>query len=141
MGIREHPAIGTVLKCTYGDGFMPPEMVKPRPVVVISPKITGRSGLCTVVPLSTTAPDPVMRYHCQIDLPETLPRWMTKQGVWVKGDMLSVVSFRRLDLISTGKDRQGKRQYVFDPISEDALRAVRRAVLASMGLSQLTKHV
>lgn len=141
MGIREHPALGTILRCSYGEGFVPPEMVKPRPVVVISPKIAARVGLCTVVPLSTTAPDPVMQYHCQIDLPEGLPSWMERHGIWVKGDMVSVVSFRRLDLIQTGKDRQGRRQYAYEPLSSENIKRVRASVMAGMGLAQLTKHL
>lgn len=63
MTIREHPAIGTVLMCEFEPGFRVPEMVKRRPVVVISPKIAARPGLCMIVSLSTTPPDPVMQYH------------------------------------------------------------------------------
>lgn len=141
MGIREHPAIGTILSCDYGEGFIPPEMVKLRPVVVISPKIEARKGLCTIVPLSTTAPNPVMPYHCQIDLPDGLPNWMERHGVWVKGDMVSVVSFRRLNLILTGKNRQGRRLYAYEPITPQNVKAVRACVMAGMGLAHLTKHL
>ena len=88
MTIREHPPAGSILMCDFTSGFRPPEMVKVRPVVVISPKIAARPGLCTIVALSTTAPDPVMPYHCQIDIRPRLPDWMQSDGVWVKGARL-----------------------------------------------------
>lgn len=89
MAIREHPKIGSILMCDFDTGFVPPEMVKRRPVVVVSPKIAARPGLCTVVPLSTTPPDPVQQFHCQIDLPDQLPAWLDRAGVWVKADMMA----------------------------------------------------
>lgn len=141
MAINEHPAPGIILMCDYGSGFIVPEMVKRRPVVVISPKITARAGLCTVVPLSTTAPDPIMQYTCQIDLPSQLPDWLDKEDVWVKADMVAAVSLSRLDFIRLAKNNQGKREYCFTPISLENLKKIRRAVLCGMGLSQLTKHL
>jgi len=56
MAINEHPVSGTILMCNFAPGFQQPEMVKRRPVIVISPKISRRPNLCTVVALSTTAP-------------------------------------------------------------------------------------
>lgn len=139
MPIREHPAIGTVLMCDFETGFRPPEMVKKRQVVVISPKIAARAGLCTVVPLSTTPPHPAMQYHCRIDLPDQLPGWMEKKDVWVKADMMFAASFSRLDLIRLGKSQAGRRAYCYTPVSDGNLRKIRKAVLASLGLAQLTK--
>ena len=141
MAIREHPAIGTILKCDYETGFLPPEMVKRRAVVVVSPKITGRYKLCTVVPLSTTPPDPVRQYHCQVDLPDELPDWLQKRGVWVKADMMAAVSFDRLDLIRYPKNRQGRRTYCYKAVSDENLRKIRKALLAGLGLAQLTKSL
>jgi mRNA interferase MazF len=88
MPIAEHPLIGTILTCDFNSGFKVPEMVKVRTVVVISPKIKTRYGLCTVVGLSTTAPDPVETYHAQINIePKLLQPW-DSHGVWIKGDMV-----------------------------------------------------
>jgi mRNA interferase MazF len=142
MPIREHPILGTVVMCDFNQGFCIPEMVKRRPVVVISPKIANRPGLCTIVCLSTDAPDPVMPYHCQIDLRPRLPapRWES-DGVWIKGDMVYSVAFHRLDLVRLGKDAQGVRKYLLDPLSDDNIRAIRKCVLRSVGLSSLTKHL
>lgn len=139
MAIQEHPDLGTILMCDYQTGFVEPEMVKRRQVIVISPKIAARPGLCTVVPLSLTAPDPVMQFHCQIDLPDQLPGWMQKNDVWVKADMMAAVSLKRLDFIRLAKDKQGKRIYCHTPVSAENLKNVRAAVLASLGLAQLTK--
>lgn len=141
MAIREHPATGTILMCDYDTGFRSPEMVKRRPVVVISPRIVARPGLCTVVPLSTTAPDPVMQYHCQIDLPAVMPTWMDKIGVWVKADMVAAVALHRLDFIRIGKGAGGARIYAYETVSRDSIKKIRQSVLCGVGLSHLTKHV
>jgi len=141
MAIREHPKIGTILMCDYDTGFMPPEMVKRRPVVVISPKIAARPGLCTVVPLSTTAPNPVLQFHCQIDLPDQAPDWLDRNGVWVKADMMAAVALSRLDFIRLPKRRRGKREYCFSTVSDDNIKKIRASVLAGLGLAHLTKSL
>ena len=141
MAITEHPALGSVVMCDFSAGFAEPEMVKRRPVVIVSPKIIGRHHLCTVVALSTTAPEPVMQYHCQIDLPQELPDWFEKEGVWVKGDMVASVGFHRLDLVRLGKDVRGRREYCYRSVTDENLRKIRRCVLAGMGMVQLTKHL
>ena len=111
MSIREHPKKGSILLCDFTQGFTAPEMVKRRPVIVISPKISQRSKLCTIVALSTTDPNPKMHYHSQIDLLHPLPSGMQSKGLWVKGDMIYTVGFHRLDFIRTGKTLDGKRSY------------------------------
>ena len=141
MAIRQHPALGTVVMCDFGTGFVEPEMVKRRPVVVISPKIAARPYLCTVVALSTKRPNPVMPYHCQIDLRPRLPPPFQSDGVWVKGDMVNAVGFHRLDLVRLGKERSGKRVYLYEPLSDDALRKIRACVLRAIGLPALTKRL
>ncbi|MGR4865523.1 type II toxin-antitoxin system PemK/MazF family toxin [Caulobacter sp. LARHSG274] len=141
MAIKEHPPIGSLLMCDFGSGFREPEMVKRRPVVVVSPKIAARPGLCTVVALSTTPPAPPMAYHCQIDIRPELPDWMQSDGVWVKGDMISSVGFHRLDFIRTGKAVDGRRQYYYSRISAQHLGKVRACILNGIGLSHLTKHL
>lgn len=140
MAIKEHPLLGTILMCDF-TGFKEPEMVKRRPVAVISPKIGSRPGLCTVVSLSGTDPFPIMPYHCQIDIePEMPPPWNSK-GVWVKGDMIYAVAFHRLDLIREGKDFRGKRLYRYQPLSDGQIKKIRECVLRGLGLTSLTKHL
>ncbi|EJW12657.1 hypothetical protein A33M_1808 [Rhodovulum sp. PH10] len=141
MAIREHPAQGTILVCDFDSSFKVPEMVKSRCVVVLSPKISGRPGLCTVVCLSTTDPDPVMSYHCRLDIDPPLPKPWMSSGVWVKGDMLYTVGFHRLNLLRLGKDRVGKRLYRWDTLAADQMQEVNACVLNGLGLGRLTRHL
>jgi mRNA interferase MazF len=141
MPIKSHPALGTVLLCDFNTGFMPPEMVKRRPVVVISPRITARPGLATVVALSTTPPNEVMPYHCQIDIIPELPAPWSSESNWVKGDMVYSISLQRLDFFRIGKDKQGKRIYLTQPLSNENIKKIRACVLSGIGLAALTKHL
>jgi mRNA interferase MazF len=141
MPIHEHPEMGTILMCDFNVGFCEPEMVSRRCVVVLSPKIKARPKLCTVVALSTTPPDPVMPYHCQIDIRPRLPVSLDSDGVWVKGDMVNAVGFHRLDLIRVGKRPDGSRIYNYQPLSIENIKKIHECVLRAMGLSVLTKHL
>ena len=116
-------------------------MIKRRAVIVISPKISVRAGLCTVVALSTSEPMPKMPYHCQITLDPPLPEPWGDTARWVKGDMVCAVGFHRLDFPRLGKRVGGKQQYRYDPISAEDLRMIRHCVLCALGLSGLTKHL
>lgn len=136
MPLPFHPHPGTVLVCNFDTGFRPPEMVKVRPVVVVSPRRRRGSGLCTVVPLSSTAPDPVEPHHLQIH-PESLPARLAKGQTWAKGDMLYTVSFERLDRVRDGKDRNGRRRYVAPRLPPAEFQAVQRAVAIGLGLDQM----
>lgn len=116
-------------------------MVKTRLVVVMSPKISMRPGLCTVVPLSTTAPIPVAPYHCQVELDPAPPDPWGPGVRWVKGDMICAVGFHRLDLIRTGKDRSGARTYRFEVLPPGDMAKIRKCILSSLGMASLTKHL
>lgn len=141
MPIREHPPKGCIVMCDFSAGFTPPEMVKRRPAVILSPKITGRPGLCTIVALSTTPPTKIMPYHCQIDLNPELPAPWTSKGIWVKGDMINAIGLHRIDLVRLGKDKSGKRNYLLTPLPLETMRAITKCVLHGMGLSILTKSL
>jgi len=109
MGLRYHPPTGAIVTVNFDQGFVPPEMVKRRPAVVLSPPIKARVGLLTVVALSTTRPDQVMPYHMEIEIPFQLPPGWSRT-CWVKGDMVNTVGFHRTDLLRLGK-YDGKRVY------------------------------
>lgn len=141
MPIHEHPDKGSILICDYDRGFKCPEMVKPRPVIVLSPKIKARPHLCTVVALSTTPPEPKMPYHEQIDIWPLLPSKYESTGLWIKGDMVNAVGFHRLNFIRVGKNSGGKRIYYYHTISDQQMKLVKTCVLRGMGLSVLTKHL
>jgi mRNA interferase MazF len=82
-----------------------------------------------------------MPYHCQIDIRPKLPAPWDSDGVWVKGDMIYAIGFHRLDLIRLGKDRQGKRIYRMDFLTDDQMKQIKTCVLRGLGMSGLTKHL
>lgn len=96
MALNYHPTPGAVLVCDYSTGFRAPEMVKRRLCVVITPRLRRRHGLCTVVPLSQTAPDPVEGYPHEITLGQSLPKPWEGNKRWAKADMFATVGYERL---------------------------------------------
>jgi uncharacterized protein YifN (PemK superfamily) len=138
--IFNHPKTGTVVICDF-HGFVIPEMVKRRPVIIVSPRFRKKSGLCTIVPLSVTPPDPIMPYHYELNLGEPLPKPFDSLIAWVKGDMLTTVSFNRLFMPYAGKDSDGKRKYVIKIVEDIDLRRIRECILCAIDLSYLTKHL
>lgn len=106
MAFKHYPRFGQVYLCNFNTGFAPPEMVKRRPVVVVSPAATHGRGLCTVVPLSTTPPEPAKPWHHQIAVPP-LPNTPQDVIVWAKCDMLTTICVDRLDKPHT-KTRKGR---------------------------------
>ncbi len=90
------PKTGSVVYCDY-KGFVAPEMVKKRPVIVVS-KHKHNSKLLTVVPISTTEPTTILEYHIEMDSKFCLLHLSGKKS-WVKCDMINVVSLDRLNLV------------------------------------------
>ncbi len=93
MALKFNPKAGAILICNYSTGFVAPEMVKRRPVVVVSPRLRRRDGLCAVVPLSRTPPPAPQNYHYELQLGRPLPKPWGSDRFWVKTDMLATVSF------------------------------------------------
>lgn len=122
-------------------GFKNPEMDKLRLAVVLSPRITARPHLCTVVPLSLTDPMKVMPYHRRIRVPFELPRSWGDRERWIKGDMVNAVGFHRVDLLRLGKNEAGKRVYQMETLPADLFKTVRICALHGLGLSTLTRHL
>ena len=140
MAIQFHPEQGTILICDFR-GFEAPEMVKRRPVVVISPRLRTRSKLCAVVPLSTSEPTKVEAYHYRLHTNPTLPEPYSSESHWVKADMVYTVSFERLFLMTSGKDANGKRIYDQRVIDRADLLKIQAAVLHGIGLTALTDYL
>ena len=134
MPIQFDPPAGTVLLCDYSTGFRAPEMVKRRPVLVISPRLRHRRGLCTVVPLSTTPPNHPQAHHHRLRLPVSPPAPWDESEVWAKADMLATVSFERLDLFRTPRAPYGRRRDVMVRVAPGDLLAVRTCVAHALGL-------
>lgn len=140
MGLNYHPERGTILVCDF-EGFKEPEMVKRRPVVVLSPRFRNRDQLCTIVPLSTTTPRPVCAYHSRIIIDPPLPFPYDSPDVWIKGDMLCAVAFSRLSIPFDGKDLSGKRRNVVHVLAAESMRTVDVCVLNGLGFGTLTPHL
>lgn len=132
MAITFHPGPGVVLMCDFNTGFKPPEMIKLRPVVIISPR-RRTSELCTVIPLSTTVPDPVQPYHHRMD-PRSLPGSLAREETWAKGDMVITIARWRLDRVKIGKDGNGRRLYTTHSVIPQDLEAIRRCVMEGLGI-------
>lgn len=133
MTLYRHPNPGDLLICDFTTGFRAPEMVKKRPVVILSPRPRRTTQLCTVIPISTSVPNPVLACHHCLSM-ESLPEVFRTKDNWAKCDMLYTVSLDRLDRIKGGKDGNGKRIYLTWRITDKDLAEIRAAVLYSLGL-------
>ena len=111
MTVVSHPVQGTIVRVDLSEGFRPPEMTKRRPAVILSPEIPGRPLLCTLVPLSTTPPKPVLAHHMKIVFDPPLPKPYDNPTAWLKGDIVLTVAFHRLRLLF---DRWNGGQRVYD---------------------------
>ena len=103
MPLNFHPQQGMVLYCDFTTGFRPPEMVKFRSVVIISPRPRHATQLCIVVPLSTTAPIHPQQYR-HIVSAASLPGKFSAVQTWAKCDMIATVA-----LGQAGPNKDGER--------------------------------
>jgi len=134
MSLPHHPKVGDVFVCGFPRCFAVPEMIKARPVVVISRELPGRKGLCTVVPLSTTKPEPVQPYNCEVATPN-IPPPFDSATKWAKGDMVYTFSLDRLSRFRLRhRDANGQRMYRTGRLSIDDLLAVKECVRLALGL-------
>jgi mRNA interferase MazF len=140
MAIKIHPGLGAIVICDFA-GLNEPEMTKRRLAVIVTPFIRVRPMLCTVVPLSTTAPLPRRDYNCELQVDPPLPAPYDSPLQWVKGDMVYTVSLDRISLPFSGKLENGKRVYDVRILTQDELTRVRRCMLFGLGIPQLTKHL
>ena len=96
-----HPKIGSVLMCTFGGDFSPPEMTKTRPVVILTPRRRASDSLYTVIPLSQTAPNNIAEYHHRLD-PRSLPVHMRTRATFAKCDVIMTIAAARLYRVRAG---------------------------------------
>jgi len=125
MAIFYTPSAGRIVMCDFR-GYEKPEMVKVRPVVVISPKYAQRGELVTIVPLSTTPPITAQPYHFEFD---NNPIPGRAKRTWAKCDMLATVCLARLDRVKIGRG-----DYQIPKISRTELNAIRGCVRHFLGL-------
>jgi uncharacterized protein YifN (PemK superfamily) len=126
LTITFHPSAGCVLMCDFA-GFVVPEMVKTRPIVIVSSNHLNRGDLHTVVPLSTTAPNPVEPYHYKLSK-DPIPGSNTE--VWAKCDMIVTIRTDRLDRFKVGRGA-----YKTSGISREDLAGIRHCLKYVLGIS------
>jgi mRNA interferase MazF len=130
MPIAFHPRAGQVLVCDF-EGFKVPEMVKVRPVIVISPRLPQRNGLVTVVPISLTAPKHALPFTVRLSK-NYHPLEADDLPCWAKCDMVMNLGTWRLDGFKVGR-----RQWENPQATGEDLQAVRHGVLWGLGMGSL----
>jgi uncharacterized protein YifN (PemK superfamily) len=130
MPLSFHPGAGTIVICDFSTGFQAPEMVKVRPVVIVSPRRRGGGGLATVVPLSSTQPAPAEPWHYRLP-PGVYPP--ARSPMWAKCDMLATVSLGRLDRVKV-RDAAGKRSFAVYQVGAVHLAAIQTGIRAALDL-------
>lgn len=133
QGLQFQPRPGHILICHFGLGFQQPEIVKTRPVLVISPRQRVWTRVCVVVPISSKEPNPAMAHHYK--LPDGLVPNKKYKEAWLKGDLVTTVGCHRLDRIKTGF-----RRFEAPVAPTEVLREARRCVLHATGMHGLTPH-
>ena len=126
MSLRFQPKAKSVVVCDF-HGYIVPEMIKKRPVVVLAHN-RRNSKLVTIVPLSTTQPTFVEEHHCKLSK-NPLPGEPEDEVVWAKCDMIATVSLERLD-----RYRVSRRQYVIPVVSDDDFKAIKVGVRKALQL-------
>jgi mRNA interferase MazF len=134
MAILHPLPVGTIVRCDYSrGGFQPPEMVKPRPAIIISPRLPHRDNLCAVVPISGTYVGRDLPYVVRLEFDPPLPEPFSYSVAWAKCDMLATVSFARLDMFRTPRDQAGKRKFLRPQLKADDFQRVKIAILCGLG--------
>ena len=108
-------------------GFIEPEINKRRPVIVVTPRLPHRDRLAMVVPTSTTPPKYPQPFQVRLSR-NYHPNEDTAVAVWAKCDLITSVSFVRLD-----RFKISARQYLAPEVSAADLEAVRKGILAALG--------
>lgn len=127
MPLKYQPKEASILICDF-NGFVAPEMVKRRPVVILR-KHPHNSSLVIVIPLSTTAPEKLCDHH--VELPCYIPG--ESEVCWAKCDMIYTLSIGRLDRAKI-RTRHGGREYVVPQMTAEHFSAVKAAVVAGLKL-------
>jgi uncharacterized protein YifN (PemK superfamily) len=140
------PKPGEIYMCDFA-GYVPPEIVKLRRVIILSPSNAG-ARIALVVPVSTTTPRNPTAVHVKLPGGDVYRCFSTAQEVWVKADLIAHVRFDRLDRVripvvdATGSPIPRKYEYLApNRLSATHLRQVRQAVLHALGLGRLADQV
>ena len=135
VGLKFLPRHRAVVTCDY-TGFVQPEMVKIRSVVVLAKSRTS-DRLLTVVPLSTTRPEKLLACHHRLNR-NPHPDESPMLEVWAKCDMVYTVSLARVNFYRTRSRRGGRAVYHSTlSVSPDDYLAIQRGVRYALGLEDL----
>ena len=126
MPISYHPRAGQVLMCDF-QGFRVPEMVKTRPVIVVSPKLPHRHDIVAIVPISLTAPRHSLPFVIRLSK-NYHPLEADDLPCWAKCDLLINLGRWRLNGFKIGR-----RKWASTQVTGDDLDAVRNGVKAGLG--------
>jgi uncharacterized protein YifN (PemK superfamily) len=112
MTIQLYPGAWRIMMCDFNTGFKPPELVKRRPVITLSKRRRDGAPVCTVIPISSIAPQTIRDFHYLLPN-EELPQYLRGKYPenWVKIDMMTTVAFFRLTMLWHGRDAHGNRCY------------------------------
>lgn len=134
MPLNFYPRAGQVFVCDFS-GFRVPEMVKKRPVIVVSPKLPYRSDIVAIVPISLTAPRHDLPFCYRLSK-NYHPEENDELPSWAKADLVLNVGLYRLDAFKTGR-----RQYAYPTLTPEDLAGVRHAILCGLGLDRIERNV
>src|SRR5215813_7953311 len=130
MPITFVPHPGEVLMCDFSTGFKPPEMVKVRRVVVLSPRNRARfPSTYIVVPVSKSPPCPPEGCHCEFK-PRSYHFFDPVESVWAKADMVVTVAAHRLERMRINGRFMSVR------VKEADVLRLRKAVLYALGMEK-----
>ena len=138
MPINNKPKPGEILICTFPTDqrdLIDGEMAKDRLVIVMNKPLPGRGKLVNVIPISMTAPDPIMPWHVRVPV-TCLPR-ASRHRIgerWAKCDMISTVGWGRLNRYEAPM-RSGRRVYEEGRTDLGTYVAVKRAVATVLNIN------
>ena len=140
------PKAGEIYICNFS-GYVVPEMVKMRRVVVLSPPNSG-ARVVLVAPISTTAPREPLPVHVELPGEAVYQCFAGEDRVWVKCDLVAHVRFDRLDRVripcldAFGFPIPRKFEYIRAvKLTRPHFADVRRGVLHALGLGRLAEEV
>ncbi len=108
-------------------------MVKPRPVIIVSPKLPYRSEIVTVVPISTTAARHALPFVVKLSK-NYHPNEEDDLPCWAKCDMVMNIARWRLEGF-----KMGRRKWECPQATAEDLEAVRSGVLYGLGMGNLIR--
>lgn len=132
MSLLFHPSAGQIFVCDF-NGFKEPEMVKSRPIIVVSPRLPYRSEIVAIVPISLTAPKHDLPFCYRLSK-NYHPKEPDDLACWAKADMLMNIGTYRLSAFKVGR-----RKYTYPALTAEDLAGVRHAILCGLGLDRIEK--